>query len=250
MKIIQLDRYIPELSTLFSFYRYSEFAFSNQQLKQDITKDESIVMIQTILPFLKEDHDKSDDWQEILCYEIEKRVHNDIETGLVVLRRQILEAAYSIFEKYLCHVVRVYFYTFPQLLMEIEKNLPFRVIAKLKDNASIFDYAVDMEVEHFSRRSLQEKKDYLVKRLKQTRQAQVWTCDGEELWKDIDIKRQAIVHKEDIPEISHDYLLRAINCFQKIMMGIAIFAQVDQGVRFKWGVLSDYFKSQENPKLR
>ncbi len=250
MKMIQLDRYLPELSTLYSFYRYSEVAFSDPQLRQDITKDESTTMIQTILPFLKENHDRPDNWQQIFAQEIEKKVNNDIETGLGVLRRQVLEASHSIFEKYLCHVVRVYYHTFPQLLMESEKNLPFRVVAELKDNSSIFDYAVNKEVEHFSRRNLQEKKDYLAKYLKQTRQAQVWTYDGEKLWKDIDMKRQAIVHREEIPEISHDYLRRAINCLQKIMMFIAIFAQIDQGVRFKWGVLSDYIKSQKNPKLR
>jgi hypothetical protein len=120
----------------------------------------------------------------------------------------------------------------------------------LKDNASIFDYAVETEVEHFSRRSLQEKKDYLAKYLKQTHQEEVWIYEGEELWKDIDQKRQAIVHKEEIPEISHYYLLRASNHLSKIMISIAIFAQVGQGIKFTWGIMSNYIRSKDKPTLR
>ena len=245
MKVIQLDRYLPELSAMYSFYRYSELAFRDQGLRKDILQHEFSNLYQAALPYVKENAEKPGDWQKLFAREIEKKVQKEIAGGLIVLRRQILEASHSIFEKYLCHVVRVYFHNFPEILMDIEKNVPFRVIAELKDNSSIFDYAVEREVDHFSRRSLQEKKDYLAKHLKHTRQDEVWLYDGEDLWKDIDQKRQAIVHKEETPEISHEYLLRAITCLQRIMMAIAIFAQTDQGVKFTWGPMSDLIRSRD-----
>ena len=55
-----------------------------------------------------------------------------------------------------------------------------------------------------------------------------------DMWKDIDKKRQAIVHKDTIPKISKDYLLRANNCLQRIMFGIAFTSFFKQGVPLIW----------------
>ena len=45
--------------------------------------------------------------------------------------------------------------------------------------------------------------------LKLTRKEEVWTYEGKEWWKDIDIRRQAIVHKDEVPEITTGYLCSA-----------------------------------------
>lgn len=81
-------------------------------------------------------------------------------------------------------------------------------------------------------------------------QEKIWVSDGDELWKDIDKKRQAIVHEEDTLEVNPEYLHRAINHFQKIILGIALNAQVDQGIKFKWGLASGFMKSKEKPTLK
>jgi hypothetical protein len=250
MKTINLNRYIPELSAMYSFYRYSEVVFQDNGVRERIKEQEFHSLFATALPYLTVDPEKPQEPQDFFKEKIHEKVANDIDSGLAVLRRQILEAAHSIFEKYLCHVVRVYLHTFPELLMDIDKQVPFRTVAELRDNASIFDHVVEIEVSHFSRRSLKEKKDYLAKRLKHTCQDEVWSFEGKELWNDIDRKRQAIVHEEDIPEINQDYLLQAINYLQRIMMGIAMNAQVDQGVKFTWGTISNYVKSKDGPTLK
>lgn len=235
---------------MYSFYRYSEAIFADGNLRKKIAEQEFESLIVVAQPFLKIDPKDPRKVQDLFKRSIHEKVSHDIEGGLAVLRRQLLEASHSIFEKYLCHVVRVYLHTFPEILMDIDKHVPFRTIAELKDNASIFDHIVEKEVSNFSRRSLREKKEYLAKRLKHTRQDEIWTEDGQELWKDIDGKRQAVVHEEQVPDISHEYLLRAINHLQRIMMAMAIFAQVDQGVRFTWAAMSDHVKSKDVPTLK
>ena len=218
-----------------------------KEVRERIKEQEFHSLFAAVSPFLKMDPQQA---QNLFKEIIHEKVANEIASGLAVLRRQILEAAYSIFEKYLCHVVRVYLHTFPEILMDIDKQIPIRTVVELRHNSSIFDHVVEKEVSNFSRRSLQEKKDYLRKRLKHTHQDDIWTYQGEELWKDIDKKRQAIVHEEEIPEIGQDYLLQAINYLQRIMMGIAMNAQVDQGIKFTWALMSDYVKSKDSPTLK
>jgi hypothetical protein len=250
MQTINLDSYMAELSAMYSFYRYSEVVFQDKEVRERIKEQEFRSLFATALPYLKIDPEKPQGASDFMKEKIQDKVAKDIDSGLAVLRRQILEAAHSIFEKYLCHVVRVYLRTFPEILMDIDKQIPFRTVAELRNNSSIFDHIVELEVSHFSRRSLQEKKDYLAKRLKHTNQDEVWSYEGEELWKDIDRKRQAIVHEEDIPEITQEYLLKAITYLQRIMMGIAMNAQVDQGIKFTWATMSDYVKSKDRPTLK
>ena len=79
---------------------------------------------------------------------------------------------------------------------------------------------------------------------------QVWQYEGKELWKDIDRKRQAIVHQEEVPEISPEGLLEAISYFHRAMMILAMSAQVDQGIQFSWWGMSDYVKSKDQPTLK
>ena len=235
---------------MYAFYRYSEAAFKSEGLCEQIAKEEFRTLFVTALPYLKVDPENPKEVEGLFKEKTREQVVEHIEDGLAVLRRQILEASHSIFEKFLCHVVRVYLHTFPEILMDIDKQISFRTVVELKENESIFEHVVEREVSHFSRRNLQEKKDYLAKRLKHTHQDEVWLYEGEESWKDIDRQRQAIVHEEEIPQISREYLLRAINALQRIMMGITIFAQVDQGIKFTWVQMSEHVKSKEGPTLK
>ena len=67
---------------------------------------------------------------------------------------------------------------------------------------------------------------------------------------DIDVKRQAIVHKDEVPEISANHLFEAMLYLEGAMLLTAMFAQTDHGVGFSWSGVSDYIKKQEQPKLR
>lgn len=252
MRIIQLDKYLPVIVELHAFYKYSEHAFDDQNILNSLIAKDFQEMRGIVTPFIVDAKtgEPTGGWEHIISSELEKQTNKIISSGLAILRQQLLEASHSIFEKYLCHVVRVYLHVFPQILMESEKNVPFRVIADLKDNSAVFDYAVEKEVDGFGRQSLSGKKKYVMDRLKLTHQDEVWMYEGKELWKDVDMKRQAIVHQDEVPDISPEYLFAAMHYLKRAMALIAIFAQTDQGVRFSWSGVSDYIKRQEQPKLR
>jgi uncharacterized protein (UPF0332 family) len=248
-KKILIDRYLPDLAVLFTFYRYSEKALLDEMVNKRIVSEEISAMFDFGKDLIIDPTANLEKFKKNLEADVPKKVVTNIGQGLAVLRRQLLEAAYSIFEKFLCHVLRVYLHTFPQLLKNIDRSIHFRDLVDFANNESIFEFMVESEIERFSRRSLQEKKDYFANRLKMKEAENSWIYEGEELWKDIDEKRQAIVHKEETPEISSEYLARAILYFQRAMIGISFKAQAYQGVPFYWQGFSDYIKKQENPKL-
>ena len=183
---------------MYSFYRYSEVVFQDNGVRERLEKEQEFhSLLATALPYLTVDPEKPQGPQDFFKKRKSTRKSRTISTVVLPFcADKFLRQHTPIFEKYLCHVVRVYLHTFPELLMDIDKQVPFRTVAELRDNASIFDHVVEIEVSHFSRRSLKEKKDYLAKRLKHTRQDEVWSFEGKELWKDIDRKRQAIVHEK------------------------------------------------------
>lgn len=251
MNRIIVNRYLFELNSLYAFYRYSEHAFSQGHIQQDITDNELLWAKEKVSEVIdKENLDKPEEFLEEFQNELMGQVRENIKKGLPMLRRQILEASYSVLERYLCHVVRIYLHTFPQILKDADKSVHYRTIVDLKKNDAIFEHIIESEVDRFGRLSLEDKKKYLVKRLKMNHQDEVWKYGGEELWKDVDAKRQAIVHKEELPEISHEYLLKATNHFYFIILGIAIFAQTNQGVRFEFKHVSKMFKTKDRPTLR
>ena len=88
------------------------------------------------------------------------------------------------------------------------------------------------------------------KNLKLTKQNELWKYEGMELWKDIDKKRQAIVHKEETPNVSEEYLSSAIFYWNRLMMGIAMYAKIDQGINFEWENFSELIPGKDNPTLR
>jgi len=246
---INLQKYVDELFSIYRLYIYSKYAFENDNLRQEIIEQEYKNTFNTALSFVR-DEEKAVKLIKQSEKNIRDQVERNIGKGLEALRPQLLESSYSVVEKFLCHLVRVYLYTFPKILKNTKKELPFRTIVDLKENDSIFDHIVEKEIEYFSRLSMQEKKKYLEKNLKLTKQNELWKYEGMELWKDIDKKRQAIVHKEETPNISEEYLSSAIFYWNRLMMGIAIYAKIDQGINFEWKNYSEFIPGKDNPTLR
>ena len=142
---INLQKYVYELSSIYSFYIYSKYAFENDNLRQKIIVEENKNMFNTALSFVK-DEEKTARLIKQSEKNIRDQVERNIGKGLEILRRQLLEASYSIVEKFLCHLVRVYLYTFPQILKNTKKEVSFRTIVDLKENDSIFDHIVEREI--------------------------------------------------------------------------------------------------------
>jgi hypothetical protein len=246
---ILINNYLPDISTLFTYYRYSEIALTDQDVYKKIVDEEISNMLEVGKEFVTDPENNLKKIEETLKESTPEKVALNIQQGLAVLRRQLLEASHSIFEKFLCHVLRVYLYTFPQLLKNNDKSIQYRDLIDLLSNNSILEHMVESEITSFSYKSLQEKKDYFDTRLKLKNMDHLWVYNGEELWKEIDRKRQAIVHKEEIPDISIEYLSKSLFYFQRLIIGISCNAQVYQGVPFVWEGFSDSIKKREEPKL-
>ncbi len=246
---ILLDKYFFEPTLLHSFYGYTKTAFEDTNVQDKLFKKEADIITKTVQDLYNDSGKESAELNEFLNKELPKAmpatISNNIKTGLSVLRRQLLEAAYSIFEHFLCHVVRVFIYSFPEILKDIERTVHYRDVVDNKE--SIFSYIIEKEINRFSYLSLTEKKDYLTKKLKL--KDDFWIYEGREMWKDIDKKRQDIVHKEEVPEISEDYLLLALTYFQRIMLGIASTSQVEHGIPFVLGNRQSSTKTKRPPSL-
>lgn len=248
-RAILLGRYSTELSVLWSFYQYSETAFSDQNLFARIVAEKTASFQDITRAFLIDPVEGPELMNKALTDVMPKEVAQDISRGLAILRSQLLVAAHSIFERFLCHVLRVYLHTFPQILKSSEKSVTYRQIVDLAEHEPILDYIVEREIHYFSHKSLQEKKDYFAKRLHVRNTEDIWIYDGDELWKDIDRKRHTIVHGEGVLEISPDYLVRAINYFNRASIVISLDAQVKQGIPFSWGIISSIVRKKEHPEL-
>ena len=187
---------------------------------------------------------------DIMPGEVVKRVTDDISKGLPLLRRQLLETSYSIFERFLCHVLRVYLHTFREVLKESNPSFTFRDIADSPDSESIFGVIVEREIDKFRWLSLKDKKRYMGKRLHIYDWENIWIHEGGALWEDIDKKRKAIVHDEGVPDISFNYLLTVINYFQRIFLLVATYGQVFQGIPFEPEAMSSICKKKTPPTLK
>jgi hypothetical protein len=65
MKTINLDRYMPELSATYSFYRYREAVFRNKELREQIAEQEFRILFATAMPFLKVDQQNPQQVEEL-----------------------------------------------------------------------------------------------------------------------------------------------------------------------------------------
>jgi hypothetical protein len=101
MGTINLERYLSELLTMFSFYESSESALKDEEVRKKIEEQQCLTLSKILFPLVIEEAKESGDYLKILQQEVKKKVTREIAEGLVVLRRQILESSHSIFEKYL-----------------------------------------------------------------------------------------------------------------------------------------------------
>lgn len=250
-KEIDLGKYIFQLSQLYSFYTYSKGALTHPTSIKNIADYEGKQMVETMTPYLKNPEGDNKDVEKSIQTNMPKIVADNIQRGLKTLLGLLFESAFSSFEKFLNNVVRAYFWTFPQVLKSIEKQLNYRDIVDHVSFESLFDSIVEKEIDHFSRLSLNNKKDYLKNKfnLADLDGNNIWVRNGDEMWKDIDRKRQAVVHKEEDPNIDESYLLKAINYLQRAMMVIGTIAQVKNGIPIKFSGFEEVIIKKEPPTL-
>lgn len=235
---------------MYSFYDYCEFAFRKAALRDELCNKHYDDLYDMSLEFL--DHEKADEteYKKVFKRQMVDQVHSNIGDGLVILRQQLLESAFSVFERFLSHVVEVYLHVFPIILKGLDKTIAYRKIVEPQGGKAALDVLVDEEIRGFGFRSLQEKRDYMRKHLKLTNMDSNWRHDGEEFWKEIDRVRREVVHGEPPPDVPIDFLLRAFTALEKIMFSTAVFAQVDQGVPYEWSGFEKRTARREKPALR
>lgn len=245
---IILEKYMKEMSALYSFYSYSERALNDPSTLDGIIKEEICNISDYVNTeghrFLKEPQSCTK-ITDVLEGAMPREVLQNISGGLSVLRGLLLVGVHSIFEQFLCHTVEIYLFSFPQILKGVDKTLKFREVVENVGKVGAFDICVKKEVESFSYLSLKNKKKYLEGKMKLD-DKQIWKRGGKELWQDVDEKRHDIVHKEKAPKISADYLLESINYFQGSMIAIAASSQAFHGIPMKWSGLETAIKVGPN----
>jgi hypothetical protein len=169
------------------------------------------------------------------------------ENGKDIFRRQCLEAAFSIFEAFLRHLLQIYLLYFPQLLKNAEKTLTY---VQIVDNSGqIIDYLVQKELNTFDYKTMRDKKRYFEKRLN-LKAPDIWILNNKELWEDIEKNRHMIVHSDKPPVIDEEYLSEALHYLESVIIKLAAHSQSDHGIPFKWFKDSaDVVKKLKTPKL-
>ena len=207
MNKINLEKYLYQLLDLSTFYQYSRTLYEDTNLINVIKKKQYESLKKTVISTEKLNVDNQT-FEDIYRPKLEGNVDNRIKNGIKILRQQIIVSSHTVFENYLCNVVRVYLNVFPEVLKNRDKSIKFREIVNPKDNGSILNYIIEKEVNDFNWLSLEEKKDYLIKRLKILNPKGLWEVDGEYLLKEIDDKRHSIIHDENPVEISEEDLFK------------------------------------------
>jgi hypothetical protein len=249
MNKINLEKYLYQLLNLSTFYRYSKIAFKNNEIRNEIKKND-IDSIKKTLISIEKIHVTDQLFEDVYRLKLEKNVDIHIDNGLKVLRQHIVVSSHTIFENFLCNLVRSYLNVFPNILKDREKSISFREIVDLKDNDSVLKYVIEKEVNDFSWISIEEKKDYLTKRLKILNPKDLWEINGEYLLKEIDNKRHSIIHDENPVEISEEELFKYTYYFERIIFGLSTYAKVYQGVDFIWQNISEKIPGKDKPSLK
>jgi len=245
MKAINLEKYLFQINRLNTFNKYCKDIFKNEQIKNEIKEQEIENMYNTAKSFKSFKIDSQDILSKFKS-EIEIKVDEDINKGINILRQQILVSAFSIFENYLSHVVKIYLNIFPKMLKKSKNKINTREIAELKDNA-IFQYILKKEIIYFDRLGLKDKKEYLSKILTYDTYNDLWKLDEKELWIEINEKRNLIVHSDEIVELSEEQFASYLFYFERIMFGIAIYAKYYQGVNIIFAKLNEQIPEEGNP---
>ena len=225
---INLEKYIFQITSLSSFHNYCKTVFKNEQARNEIKELEVENIYNTAKSFKSFKIDSQDILSKFISA-IEIKVDKDINKGINILRQQILVSAFSIFENYLGHVLKIYLNIFPKMLKKSKNKINARDIAEFKDN-TIFQYILEKEIIYFDRLGLKDKKKYLSKILTYDTYNDLWKLDEKELWIEINEKRNLIVHSDEIVELSEEQFASYLFYFERIMFGIAIYAKYYQNV--------------------
>jgi hypothetical protein len=226
---INLEKYIFQITSLSSFYNYCKSVFKNEQVRKEI-KELEVKNIYNTAKSLKSFKINSQDILSKFISEIEINVDKNINKGINILRQQILVSAFSIFENYLGHVVKIYLNIFPEMLKKSKNKINVKDIAELKDN-TIFQYILEKEILYFDRRlDLKDKIKYLSKILTYDTYNDLWKLNEKELWIEINEKRNMIVHSDEIVELSEEEFASYLFYFERIMFGITIYAKYYQNI--------------------
>ncbi len=223
-----LIKYLFQINTLMSFYNYCKYAFENNNIiskikKQDINSMWNIAKTFEIEEQVFENYVKS---------HVESNTDKTINEGIDILRQQILVSAFSIFNNFLCHLVKILLNKFPKILKLSENKVKVKDIANLKDYDSIIQFIIKKEIRCFYGLSLKDKKRYLTKKTEFRELSDLWKLDGEELWKDINDKRKMIVHPSELIELSEAQLSLYLYYFYRIMFGMILYAKKLTGIDF------------------
>jgi len=245
LKAINLEKYLFQINTLNTFNKYCKDIFKNEQIKNEIKEQEVKNMYNTAKSF-KSFKSHSQDFLGTFKSKIEIKVDEDINKGIDVLRQQILVSAFSIFENYLGHVAKIYLNIFPKMLKKSKNKIYTREIAELKDS-EIFQYILEKEIIYFDGLGLKDKKKYLSKMLTYDTYNDLWKLNEEDLWVEINEKRNMIVHSDEIVELSEEQFASYLFYFNRIMLGIAVYAKYYQGVNIIFAKFNEQIPEKEKP---
>jgi len=249
MNKINLEKYLYQLLDLSTFYQYSKTLYEDANLINVIKKKQYESLKKTVISTEKLNVDNQT-FEDIYRPKLESNVDNRIKNGIKILRQQIIVSSHTVFENYLCNVVRVYLNVFPEVLKSRDKSIKFREIVNLKDNGPILNYIIEKEVNDFNWLSLEKKKDYLIKRLKILNPKGLWEVNGEYLLKEIDDKRHSVIHDENPVKISEEDLFKYLYYFNRIIFGLSVYAKIYQGIDFIWQNISEQIPAKEKPSLK
>jgi len=242
---INLEKYIFQITSLSSFYNYCKTVFKNEQAKNEI-KEQEVENMYNTAKSIKSFKFDSQDFLNKFISNIEINVDKNINKGINILRQQILVSVFSIFENYLGHVAKIYLNVFPKMLKKSKNKINTRDIVELKDNA-IFQYILKKEIIYFDRLGLKDKKEYLSKILTYDTYNDLWKLDEKELWIEINEKRNMIVHSDEIVELSEEQFASYLFYFNRIMLGIAVYAKYYQGVNIIFAKFNEQIPEKGKP---
>jgi len=154
---INLEKYLFQINTLITFHNYCNAVFKNEQTRNEIKEQEIESIYNTAKSFESFKIDSNDILSKFKSA-IEINVDKNINYGINVLRQQILVSAFSIFENYLGHVVKIYLNISPKMLKKSKNKIKARDIVELKDNA-ISQYILKKEIIYFDGLGLKDKKN-------------------------------------------------------------------------------------------
>ena len=235
IKAINLEKYFNQINMLGVFYDYYKTIYQNEHISNEI-KEQDLKNMYNIAKSYKSLKIDAQDFVSKFRSNIELNTDKKINKGIDFMRQQIIVSAFSIFENFLIHVVKVYLNIFPKMLKKCENNrLKARDIVELvelKDNNSISQYILEKEIIYFDGLGLKDKKKYLGKILKFVEYNDLWKLDDKELWMEINEKRNMIVHSDEIIVLSEEQFDSYLIYFERIMFGIAMYAKHYQSVNF------------------